>query len=87
MVSMAVCLMGAGVIAERSASQSRDVISDSLYVDNVYMGATAVSDSLVEIPCYILYGVAPDAEVEILAFYERKLALDAVSVYQVWSSR
>lgn len=57
----------------------------ALYVDNVCMGATVVTDSLAEIPGYILGGVAPDAEVEILAFYEGKSALDAVSAYQVWN--
>jgi len=57
----------------------------AIYVDNVCKGATVVSDSLVEIPGYILDGTDPEAVVEILAFYENKAAVDEVPAYRVWN--
>jgi len=57
----------------------------ALYVDDVCKGATVVCDSLVEIPGYILDGTDPNAEVEILAYYENKAAVDKVQSYRVWN--
>ncbi len=57
----------------------------ALYVDDVCKGAAVVCDSLVEIPGYVLDGVDPNAEVEILAYYENKAAVNRIPTYRVWN--
>jgi len=57
----------------------------ALYVDDVCKGAAVVTDSLTEIPGYILDGTDPNAEVEILAYYENKAAVDNILPYKVWN--
>ncbi len=57
----------------------------ALFVDGVCKGATVVCDSLVEIPGYILDETDPAPEVEILAYYENKAAVDYVRAYNVWN--
>lgn len=57
----------------------------ALYVDDVCKGAAVVCDSLVEIPGYILDGTDPDAQVEILAYYDNKAAVNKIPAYQVWN--
>ena len=57
----------------------------ALYVDDVCKGAAVVTDSLTEIPGYILDDTDPDAEVEILAYYENKASVDRVPAYRVWN--
>lgn len=57
----------------------------ALYVDDVCKGAAVVCDSLVEIPGYILDGTDPNAQVEILAYYDNKAAVNKIPAYQVWN--
>lgn len=57
----------------------------ALYVDDICKGATVVCDSLVEIPGYVLDGTDPNAEVEILAYYENKAAVNRIPAYKVWN--
>jgi len=56
----------------------------ALYVDDVCKGAVVVTDSLVEIPAYVVNNVNPNAEVQIRAFYEGKSTTDFIPEYRVW---
>lgn len=57
----------------------------ALYVDDVCKGAAVVSDSLTEIPGYILDGTNPNGEIEIRAYYADKAAVDNIPAYLVWN--
>jgi len=57
----------------------------ALYVDDVCKGAAVVTDSLVEIPAYILDGVDPNAFIELRCIYDDKAAVDQIPTYQVWN--
>jgi len=57
----------------------------AIYVDDVCKGAAVVTDSLTEIPGYILDGTNPNGEIEIRAYYADKAAVDNIPVYLVWN--
>ncbi len=57
----------------------------ALYVDDVCKGAAVVSDSLVEIPAYILDGVDPNSIVELRCIYNDKASVDQIPAYRVWN--
>jgi len=57
----------------------------ALYVDDVCKGAAVVTDSLVEIPAYILDWVDPNAIIELRCVYDDKAAVDQIPAYRVWN--